>query len=617
MAIGYFIRQGDKTTCGGVVLEGDPTFHLGGQPLARQGDRVMCGKDGKMYPILGGVQSFISGSYAAGTLDSVSGCLCKSQLLPSQFDASYQAESGGAKATKRSAPAPVVAMTPPAPAPLSASPKPAIDDQREEEDEEEELEEEGIVLHLGLFFDGTGNNLANSEMVAGCYAVNFGMSTEIGEDIRQHCAAYGYDGKGSTPDNSYGNDVSNVARLYELYQDDSLERLPPGAEDAYIKVYLEGIGTRSGLGDSLYGQGTGQGETGVVARVQQMPALVLRQLRRLRENNPDFTVRRIEVDLFGFSRGSASARHCANDLLKGASSLLAGSLPTGSPLLARGFAWRHRRDFALNFVGLFDTVAGIVSPGRLDLSPHNARNPGLDLRLAPGMARKMIHLIADDEYRHNFSLTQAEQDIVLPGAHSDIGGGYLPLAREKLLLSKPDSSVEIDQLANERSAAFVRTRRRFDQEARRWLAYVPPEGLDIATWSVQTQPRTRDTPAEKRVYAAISGEREVRGELSLVYLRIMREWAVRTGVAFDPIDPNDKRMALPVELQPIAAKLQAFALREVFTPLTGEEVALLRRRYIHLSANWNAIKGWNNSALGAVFINRPADGMQRQEHPNE
>jgi type VI secretion system secreted protein VgrG len=616
MAIGYFIRQGDKTTCGGVVLEGDPTFRLGGLPMARQGDRVMCGKDGKMYPILGGIQRFRSGTYAAGTLDSVSGCPCRSQLVPVQFDASYQAGGGAAPAATRPAPALAMAPVPPAPAPYRAAPKPVISDPLEEEEEEEELEE-GLVLHLGLFFDGTGNNLANSETVAGCYAVNFEMSTEMGEDIRQHCAAYGYDGRGNTPDNSYGNDVSNVARLYELYRDDTLERLPPGAEEAYLKVYVEGIGTRSGESDSLYGQGTGEGATGVVGRVKEMPALASMQLDRFRGTNPHAKIRRIEIDLFGFSRGAASARHCANDLLKGASSLLAGSLPSGSPLLAGGFAWRHRRDFALNFIGLFDTVAGIVSPARLDLSPHNARNPGVDLRLAPGIARKVIHLVADDEYRHNFSLTQAEQDIVLPGAHSDIGGGYLPLAREKLLLSKPDSSVEIVLLAHERSAAFVRTRQRLNQEARRWQAFLPPEGLDIVTWAGKTRPRTRDSPAEKRVYAAISGEREVRGELSLVYLRIMRELAVRAGVAFDPIDPNDKRTALPVELQPIAAKLQAFALREDFTPLTGEEIALLRRRYIHLSANWNAAKGFNSSSLGAVFVNRPAEGMKRKEHPNE
>lgn len=58
-------------------------------------------------------------------------------------------------------------------------------------------------------------------------------------------------------------------------------------------------------------------------------------------------------------------------------------------------------------------------------------------------------------------------------------------------------------------------------------------------------------------------------------------------------------------------------MREAYTPLTAEEDALLRRSYIHLSAHWNAAKGWNNSALDVVFINRPAEGMQRREHPNE
>ncbi|MGH8382235.1 T6SS phospholipase effector Tle1-like catalytic domain-containing protein [Pseudomonas sp.] len=408
--------------------------------------------------------------------------------------------------------------------PTGAAPAPVTNSLLEEEEEEEALEDVGIVLRLGLFFDGTGNNQANSAATADCYAANVGLTEETAEDIRQHCAAFGFDGDGSSPDNSYGNDVSNIARLYSLYPDQAEEQLPPGTEEAYLPVYIEGIGTSSGLVDSLYSQGTGQGGTGVVARVEQMPALVLKQIRLLQDSNPGLKIRRIEVDLFGFSRGAAAARHCANDLLKGSGSLLARSLPAGSPLLARDFAWRHRNDVVLNFIGLFDTVAGIVSLRDRDFSPHNADNPGLNLRLAPGMARKVIHLVADDEYRHNFSLTQAEQDIVLPGCHSDIGGGYLPLSREKLLLSKPDSSLEVNGLPNEHSAAYSRTQQRFSHESRHWLAYVPPEGLDIVTWSVQTQHRKRDTQAEKRVYAAIVSQRQVRNELSLVYLRIMREW---------------------------------------------------------------------------------------------
>ncbi|WP_036997683.1 PAAR domain-containing protein, partial [Metapseudomonas resinovorans] len=595
MATGYFIRLGDKTTCGGTVLEADTRVMMFGIAHARQGDRVSCGKDGKVYRIIGGV-SFISshGAPVAGTLDSFSGCPCRAKLLPSLFTATYQSDRGGAKTTTRPASAPVVAAAPLAATPLSAVPKPTRSSLLEEEEEEEELEDAGIVLRLGLFFDGTGNNQANSAATEGCYAVSLGMSQEAGEDIRQYCATYGFDGEGNTPDNSYGNEASNVARLYGLYPDDTLVQLPPDPEEAYVPVYIEGIGTRSGLGDSLYSQGTGQGETGVVARVEQMPALALKQLDRFRATNPQAKIRRIEIDLFGFSRGAAAARHCANDLLKGANSLLARSLPAGAPLFATGFAWRHRSDFVLNFIGLFDTVAGIVSLLDGDFSAHDANNPGLELRLAPNMARQIVHLVARDEYRHNFSLNQATLDIELPGCHSDIGGGYLPLAREKLLLSKPDSSFELDQLANERSAAFSRTKLRFYQEAPHWLTFVPPEGLDIVTWSVPTRRRARDTQAEKRVYAAIASEREVRGELSLVYLRIIRELAVRAGVAFRAV-PSTQAFALPAELQPIAAKLQAFALREAFTPLTAEEEALLRRRYIHLSANWNAAKGWNNS----------------------
>jgi type VI secretion system secreted protein VgrG len=485
----------------------------------------------------------------------------------------------------------------------------------EEEEEEEELQA-GITLRLGLFFDGTGNNLANSEAAAGCYAVNLGMQPEMAEDIRQHCARFGYDGNGAVPDNSYGNDVTNVARLHELYPDQAAEHLSADVTQAYLKAYVEGIGTSSGEGDSIYGQGTGKGQTGVVARVEQVPALVLDKLRRFREANPLLEIGRIEIDLFGFSRGAAAARHCANDLLKGKDSLLAKALPAGSPLLTADFTWRYRSDFGLNFIGLFDTVAGIVSLRDGDFSPHNNHNHGLNLRLAPGIARKVVHLVARDEYRHNFSLNQAELDIELPGCHSDIGGGYLPLAMEKLLLSKPDTSFEFDPLPNERSDAYSRARQRFGHESSHWLSYVPPDGLSIATWSVVTQRRVRDTLAEKRVYAAIASQRQVRGELALVYLRIMREWGLRTGVPFKKL-PDTPAFALPEELQPIAIKLQAFALGERYISLTAEEHALLRRRYIHLSANWNAAKGWNNSDLDVVFINRPAEGNQRVEHPNE
>lgn len=37
MAKGYFIRIGDKTTCGGTVLAGEPRHNLKGMATAREG----------------------------------------------------------------------------------------------------------------------------------------------------------------------------------------------------------------------------------------------------------------------------------------------------------------------------------------------------------------------------------------------------------------------------------------------------------------------------------------------------------------------------------------------------------------------------------------------------
>ncbi len=86
-----------------------------------------------------------------------------------------------------------------------------------EEEEEEELE--GITLRLGLFFDGTGNNLANVAATEQCRREDLALFDE-GElaSIIDHCKGYGFgefDGEAfnGAPDNSYGNAPSNVVHL--------------------------------------------------------------------------------------------------------------------------------------------------------------------------------------------------------------------------------------------------------------------------------------------------------------------------------------------------------------------------------------------------------------------
>ena len=353
-----------------------------------------------------------------------------------------------------------------------------------------------------------------------------------------------------------------------------------------------------------------------MARVEQSPALILERVKSFTQRNPQVKIESIKVDVFGFSRGAAAARHFANDLHKGADSLLAKAIPAGSEMLIDTFSWQVQRDITVNFIGLFDTVAGIVSPLVGDFSPGNARVSGLNLGLSASVARKVVQLVARDEHRLNFALTRTDNDIVLPGAHSDIGGGYPPRSRERLLLSKPVTSIERVNTPLDQAMAVARFRRSSDP----WLDRLKARGIDwrADVWSVAQRTSRDDLYPEKRVYVAALVAREVEGDLSKVYLRIMRELGARHQVPFDVIEESDRRFALPAELIQVAEKLKAYAIGESSTMgLTQAEESLLYRRYIHLSAHWNALNNWKNSEWDIVFINRPGDNHQRIVHANE
>ncbi len=91
MRQGYFIRLGDKTSCGGTVLDGERGVTLLGVPRSREGDRVSCGKHSGEFHIVGGVEQLKSnGRRVAGSLDSTSNCGCNALLIPSSFSTQYE-----------------------------------------------------------------------------------------------------------------------------------------------------------------------------------------------------------------------------------------------------------------------------------------------------------------------------------------------------------------------------------------------------------------------------------------------------------------------------------------------------------------------------------------------
>ena len=91
MAKGNYLVRGDKTTCGGVIVEGCEDHCLFGKAVSREGDKVTCGRFPGIYNIVGGIAiDSVHGRRMAGTLDSYSSCPCQSRFIASMVDDTYE-----------------------------------------------------------------------------------------------------------------------------------------------------------------------------------------------------------------------------------------------------------------------------------------------------------------------------------------------------------------------------------------------------------------------------------------------------------------------------------------------------------------------------------------------
>lgn len=464
-------------------------------------------------------------------------------------------------------------------------------------------EKTAVVLRIGLFFDGTGNNASNTAMGQACGAHHAIRPA----DIDASCAPYMSD-----PDSSYGNDLTNVAKLYELYG----EYAPPTEDSSrptQRKLYIDGIGTRSGQPDSRLGAASGRGQTGIEERVNQVFSRIRLVLDDVMAATPDGEIVALVFDLFGFSRGATAARHCANELLRGRHGGLGDALHSRARAFGRAFVGQYGQDISVGVIGLFDTVvsvAGVYNLARFD-SP---RAPGLKLYLDPGHFPQVLHLVARDEYRSNFPLRQVSPDhseITLPGAHSNIGGGYRAEVEERVLVS-PMRALTVSIGTDVRDTSIYREA---DQARTRWLAQGWPAAmLEVVTPSASVlavDPQDRLAPRQKRVYAGLQLRRPVSDGLSRVYLRVMYAWARQKGVRLDTLDQHDPAYRVPQELQPLGDRFAAGDYS-----LTPVEERMLTLRYIHRSAHWNHPLGKHHRSLKVLYINAPTADSQRIKHPH-
>jgi Uncharacterized alpha/beta hydrolase domain (DUF2235) len=134
-------------------------------------------------------------------------------------------------------------------------------------------------------------------------------------------------------------------------------------------------------------------------------------------------VEQINVSVFGFSRGAAQARAFVNWLFEVCEQKDGGWVFAGIP-------------FRLQFLGIFDTVASVgladlfgtgVLDGRMSWADNN-------LQIHPAI-EQCVHYVAGHEVRATFSLDSVRvkssypgnaMEVMYPGVHSDVGGGYAP-----------------------------------------------------------------------------------------------------------------------------------------------------------------------------------------------
>lgn len=270
-------------------------------------------------------------------------------------------------------------------------------------DPKEEDNKKHVKIRFCIFFDGTCNNRVNT-------LGRLGQSEAYLEDKGK---------KDQAKSASYENDFTNVNKM-ELHVD--IAGAPPPGYDFLLATYIEGPGTTNNGSDSTLGYGIGMGATGVREKVKKGVLDVVNKIGEKLPDKAENIIDRLTLDVFGFSRGAAAARNFIHEALFGSAALRTQLEAQGYTLAPTG----PDTGVDVCFAGLFDTVSS-YGLGFIFGDGNNTKSLKLH---AVKHAKTVLHLVAAEEHRENFSLTDITsagkkgREIYLPGVHSDVGGSY-------------------------------------------------------------------------------------------------------------------------------------------------------------------------------------------------
>ncbi|MCQ4138564.1 DUF2235 domain-containing protein [Chryseobacterium sp. EO14] len=225
---------------------------------------------------------------------------------------------------------------------------------------------ENNIISVGIFFDGTGNNGMNA--------------TSHKKPLRNN-------------ESYYGN-VTNIYKLFKLFKSDE-------------KKYVGGIGTVTGNEDSDFAMATCKNPAGYHGYSSDDK---LEEAFSFIKTIIEDDTKEYHLYVYGFSRGAMLARNFCNKVIHRTSEF-------------------SEKTVKIKFLGVFDTV-------------ESAAFSDYDVAVLPETER-VLHICAINECRYFFPLTgifeeskertdakwksgnSVWKEIFVPGAHADVGGGYL------------------------------------------------------------------------------------------------------------------------------------------------------------------------------------------------
>ncbi|CAJ1803235.1 hypothetical protein HLBENOHH_01112 [Aeromonas dhakensis] len=488
------------------------------------------------------------------------------------------------------------------------------------------------TLRIGVFFDGTANNTFNHEKGKNALEAALAKcSPQEQAALLEQCF------EGTLPDglnNSEKNDVTNIGKAHRLY-------LPPTETAPTVAVYVEGIGTAKGQNDTKAGAGADKGETSSASRVEQAcrTQIVAKIKEQLSEILPSIEcIHKVEFDVFGFSRGASAARQFVNLIdQKGDHPLVEAMVNAPDIPLKAGFDWSSRDDMRIQFVGLFDTVVSSYLWGKRSVT------------LAPDCAERVVHIVAADEWRYHFDLTRIKNmasdlpatftEVIIPGAHTDIGGGYYsrwslrdpnyasPVITENKVIASFQSTESRYSKATKSDAyskAIAYAKMRAAQGWAKGVELLSSYNNTTVSGYLNVRPQRPGTVGkdafEQTVMVDVVLHRVVEGEYSRIPLHMMVEAARDAGVPFDIWDPTDNRLRMDSALSYPTLNLAALDARwvdaakrrgevvDLTRTLSPQEYHALRLGYLHYSADTGMVNKPNRA--GDQEVRRVTDNQK-------